>query len=401
MHTRVSSRPLWVEKGHIHRRELTNVKGKKSIRWYAVIDLPRGPNGKRRQKWHGGFATRREADLARADVLNKLKHGTYVEHTSITLEQWITGTWFALIQPQLKPSTFHSYKRNMEIHLLPRLGHVRLINLTPYLLTSTYAEILATGRQRGEGSGLSLTTVKYIHTTLHRALVDAVTSGLLENNPASRANIPRYSGQLPREQRCWSAEELSRFLELTRSHPLSMAWRIAAMTGMRRGEVLGLRWKDLDIERRQLTVARTLIAVGNQTLESTPKNGRTRVVDLDEGTFALLEHHRPKNTHPDSRIVLNPSGESPPPDGLSRAFRNAIASTDLQPIRFHDLRHTHATLSLAAGVPIRVVADRLGHSSPAFTLRRYAHVLPGMQAQAAEQFAALLLSGEKSHLLGP
>ena len=137
--------------------------------------------------------------------------------------------------------------------------------------------------------------------------------------------------------------------------------------------------------------------MGNQTLESTPKNGRIRIVDLDAGTFTRLEQHRPRDAESDSRIVLDPSGESPPPDGLSRAFRTAIASTDLQRIRFHDLRHTHATLSLAAGVPIRVVADRLGHSSPAFTLRRYAHVLPGMQAQAAEQFAALLLSG-KSHI---
>ena len=388
-------------KGHIHRRELINVKGKKSVRWYAVIDLPRGPNGKRRQKWHGGFPTRREADLARADVVNRLKHGTYVEHTSLTLEQWVTGTWLTLIEPQLKPSTFHSYKRNMEIHVLPHLGHVRLMNLTPHLLTSAYAEIMATGRKRGNGSSLSITTVQYLHTTLHRALVDAVTSGLLESNPASRAKVPRYSGILPKEQRCWSAEELAHFLEVTDPHPLSLAWRLAAMTGMRRGEVLGLRWKDVDVTRQQLTVAHTLVSAGGVVAESTPKNGKTRVVDLDDGTAALLSGRSLRNSDPDARVVLGTDHQSPKPDSLSRAFRTAISSTDLDPIRFHDLRHTHATLSLAAGVPIRVVAERLGHSSPAFTLRRYAHVLPGMQAQAAEQFAALLRSGEKPHLLRP
>ena len=379
-------------KGHIHRRETVDKRGKRRTRWYAIVDLPKGPNGKRRQKWHGGFTTRREAELVRADILRKLEHGTYVEDTTLTLEQWVTDTWMALAEPQLKPTTFYSYRRNLEVHLLPRLGHHRLRDLTPLLLTATYAEIFSFGRVRGrrKGTALAPATVQYLHIILHRVLEDARTAGLLDVNPASRARTPRHGVHEQPEQQCWTANQLRTFLEQSDHLPWSLTWRLAAMTGMRRGEVLGLRWKDVDFAARQLRVTRTLVSVGGVTRESTPKNGRPRVVDLDQGTAQLLATLRPSDVDPESRVVRGPDGCSPSPDLVSRSFKLAIAATDLPMIRFHDLRHTHATLSLASGVPVRVVAERLGHSSPGFTLRRYAHVLPGMQAQAAEVFASLL-----------
>jgi integrase len=390
-------------KGHIHRRETTDANGRRRVRWYAVVDLPRGPDGRRRQKWHGGYATRRDAELARADVLARLARGAYIERTSMSLAEWITGSWLEMAEMQLKATTLHSYRRNLELHLLPRLGHLRLGELSPTLLTSTYAELFRSGRRRGraKGAGLSPTTIHYLHAILHRALADAVTAGLLETNPASRARVPKQSATPAPEQRCWTARELALFLSETDHHPLSLAWRLAAMTGMRRGEVLGLRWKDVDLDARRLLVTRSVVVVGNDAVESTPKNGRARVVDLDAGTALLLASRSPEHVDVGSRVVVDTSGRPPSPGGLSRAFRSAIAISGVPPIRFHDLRHTHATLSLASGVPVRVVAERLGHSSPAFTLRRYAHVLPGMQAAAAETFAGLVAAHEPETEVSP
>ena len=385
-------RPLRSVKGHIHRRETVNTKGQTRVRWYTIVDIPRGPDGRRRQKWHGGFATRREAELARADVLSRLARGTYVERSSLLVSEWVLGTWLGTVETQLKPSTFHSYRRNLELHLLPRLGHLRFGDLTPARITESYAELLRSGRQRGrsKGEGLSPTTVRYLHAILHRALADAVTAGLLESNPASLVKLPRSGLTLAPELRCWSADELSAFLRQTDHLPLSLAWRLAAMTGMRRGEVLGLRWKDVSVADRRLQISRSLVVVDGSTRESTPKNGHARSIDLDAGTATLLHALRPRDGGGDSRVVVGSDGASPSPGSLSRAFRSAVAVAGVPMIRFHDLRHTHATLSLAAGVPVRVVADRLGHASAAFTLRRYAHVLPGMQAAAAETFASLL-----------
>ena len=369
-----------------------DAQGKRHVSWYAVVDLPRRADGKRRQKWHGGFATRREAEVARADILQRLALGTYIEKNSMTVNEWAKETWLQLIEPQLKPTTLHSYRRNLELHLLPRLGHLRLRDLTPLLLTSTYGEILSTGRQRGrsKGAALSVTTIHYLHSILHHLLQDALDAGLLESNPASRARLPRHGSLASPEQRCWSATELAEFLDQSAHLPFALAWRLAAMTGMRRGEVLGLRWQDVNFSTKQLHVRRTLVSVGGVTHESTPKNGRPRLVDLDEHTFRFLRAHKPLSADEGDRLILDSDGKSPAPDALSRAFRSALRTTNAPPIRFHDLRHTHATLALAAGVPLRVVAERLGHSSPAFTLRRYAHVLPGMQAQAAETFAQMI-----------
>jgi len=379
-------------KGHVHRRETIDTKGRRHVRWYAVVDLPRGPDGRRRQKWHGGFSTRREADLVRADVLSRLERGTYIEQSSVTLSEWVLGTWLGTIGTQLKPTTLHSYRRNLELHLLPRLGHLRFCDLTPSRITEAYGEILRSGRRRGrpKSGALSPTTVRYLHAILHRTLTDAVSVGLLETNPATLAKVPRVGVTPAPELRCWSAEELSEFLRLTEHLPLSLAWRLAAMTGMRRGEVLGLRWKDVNALDRRLMISRSLVVVNGSTVESTPKSGHARVVDLDAGTAAVLDGLRPRDGDETSRVVVGSDGTSTSPGALSRAFRSAVESTGLRMIRFHDLRHTHATLSLAAGVPVRVVAERLGHSSAAFTLRRYAHVLPGMQAAAAQTFADLL-----------
>lgn len=172
------------------------------------------------------------------------------------------------------------------------------------------------------------------------------------------------------------------------------------MTGMRRGEVLGLRWRDLDLDRARLSVRQTLVAVGYEVVRSTPKSHNARVIDLDAATVEQLRAHQVRQKaeraewgadyNDQDLVVAKESGEPIHPHTFSQAFERLVEKAGLRAIRLHDLRHTHASLALKAGVPVKVISERLGHESPAFTLKQYAHVIPGMQAEAAAQVAGLV-----------
>jgi integrase len=384
-------------RGHIHKRVRKASNGKETASWYVVLDVGRDAGGRRRQKWHGGFRTRREAEVARAKLVNDLHAGSYVAPDRTTLAEWVRESWLPMIEARIKPSTFDSYRSNMETHVLPRLGSRPLQHLTAAMLNALYGELLARGGARGP---LSPKTVSYIHATIHKALADAVDAGVLQRNVAERAKPPRPNRRCQREIRCWEPRELARFLECVRGTRLEAAWRLAAMTGMRRGEVLGLRWSDVDLDAQQLSVRNAVVTVAYAVLESSPKSHQSRVVDLDPETVELLRKHRARQQverelwgadYQDGDLVIaKQNGEPLHPQSFSQAFGRLVTKAGLRMIRLHDLRHTHATIAIKAGVPVKVISERLGHESPAFTLRQYAHVVPGMQAEAAQQIAALV-----------
>lgn len=172
------------------------------------------------------------------------------------------------------------------------------------------------------------------------------------------------------------------------------------MTGMRRGEILGLRWSDVDLEGARISVRHAIVTVAYAVLESTPKSHQARVIDLDPETAGMLrEHRRRQQVERDQwgsdysnndLVVAKENGEPLHPQSFSQAFERLVKRAGLRRIRLHDLRHTHATIAVKAGVPVKVISERLGHESPAFTLKQYAHVMPGMQAEAAAQIAELV-----------
>lgn len=382
--------------GHIHKRVRKTKDGKTTVRWYVVVDIGVKADGRRRQKWHGGFRTRREAEAARAKIVTELHGGTYVEPDRLTLSEWVRESWLPMMESRLKPSTLHSYQRNMEIHVLPTLGARALQQLTAPMLSALYAELM-----RGNGSRpLSAKTVSYIHTTVHKALADAVDAGVVVRNVAERVKPPRPNRRWRREIPCWEPEELAQFLKSVEGARLEVAWRLAAMTGLRRGEILGLRWCDVDLDHARISVRQALVSVGYEVLKSTPKTHQARVIDLDSQTVELLQRHRVEQEtkkldwetglEDHGLVVAKENGEPIHPQSLSQAFERLVATAGLRRIRLHDLRHTHATIAIKAGVPLKVISERLGHESPAFTLRQYAHVVPGMQAEAASQIAELI-----------
>jgi integrase len=183
---------------------------------------------------------------------------------------------------------------------------------------------------------------------------------------------------------------LKEFLDLAADHRLFATFWLAANTGMRCGELLGLRWSDIDIHEQRLSVNRALISVGYELHES---RGETRTarrtIDLDERTIAILTAISTGREY-DAYLFCHDDGTPIHPHVVSDAFKKLVARSPLPRIRFHDLRHTHATLLFKAGVPIKVVSERLGHATPGFTMATYQHVLPGMQQEAARTFAAIL-----------
>jgi integrase len=383
--------------GHIHKRVHTGKNGKQTTRWYVVVDVGMAVDGRRRQKWHGGFRTRKEAEIARAKLVDDLHTGSYVVPGRLTFAEWVRNSWLPMTEGRVKPSTFHSYRQNMEIHVLPALGSRPLQQLTVMMLNALYA------RLQSEGSGhgaLSAKTVRYIHTIVHKALEDAVDAGLAAKNVADRAKPPRPSRLSTREVGSWEAHELAQFLASVRGTRLEAVWRLAAMTGMRRGEVLGLRWADVDLAGARLSVRHAVVAVAYEVIESTPKSHNARVIDLDPETVELLQTHRQQQMQERKEwgvdyenqdlIAAREDGSPIHPHSFSQSFGRLIKRAGLRTIRLHDLRHTHATLALQAGVPVKVISERLGHESPAFTLKQYAHVIPGMQAAAAALVAELI-----------
>jgi integrase len=315
----------------------------------------------------------------------------------------------------LAPSTHASYAKNCRLHLKPALGDIPLARLTGARISAHYRQLERSGRQDHEsGTGLSPRTVRYVHTILKAALREAVAQGLLATNPADRATPPAARAAKAPEIHPWTGPQLSSFLAWgdERGSADAVAWRVLAYTGCRRGELLALRWRDLDVDAARLSVRRSVGVIktkgkGEQLIEGATKSGRERVVDLDPKTIAALRGWRLARAGLDLRLARDESlvfgdleGGYLNPDRFSRRFTRSLAlarsqlGVDALPIiRIHDLRHSHASLLLAAGVPVKVVSERLGHATVMITMEIYAHTLPGMQAEAAAKFAAIIEGG--------
>jgi integrase len=364
----------------------------------VVVELDRDPiTGKRRQKWTSGYRTKRDAERALSEIIASVHGGSYVEPTRQTLAEF-TREWLAAIKPTIRPSTHYSYSRNLQLHVLPHLGSVQLRRVDAGMLNTLYAALLADGRKDYAGGGLSPRSVRYIHTIIHRALKDAVKWGRLARNPAEAADPPKAAGRP--ESTTWTADQLRTFLEGTRSNRYSAAYLLLATTGLRRGEALGLRWQDLDLDASRASIRQTIIVIKHTVMIGTPKTAKgRRTVTLDSGTVTALREHRKQQAAErllmgagwtDNDLVFcHPDGAMVHPERFSRGFTEAVCRLGLPRIRLHDLRHGWATLALQAGIHPKVVQERLGHANIGITLDTYSHVTAGLHENAAEDVAAL------------
>jgi integrase len=370
------------------------------VRWTIKYVIPNPDGGPGKAVRRKGYVSQRDAQKALRQALKSIDEGAYVDAKGVTLSVYLDG-WLAALH--LKESTIEDYSKCLRLHVIPHIGSVRLDALTPTRLNALYVSL-------GQGGGLSPAYVRHVHVVLRRALEAAVEDDLLVRNPADRARPPTGESVRPPEMKVWTAEQARDFLLWAEEHRAAhfIAWRLIAYTGMRRGEAVGLTWSDIDLSASRLTVRRSIGVVTRdhktRSLIGSPKTGRSRVIDLDGETVAHLKSWRSQRAalglgliHADAYVLGRADGSHICPNSLYKRFVDHQAAfarhrpDDILPtIRLHDLRHTHATALLAAGIPVKVVSERLGHSDVTTTLRTYTHVLPGMQAEAAEAFASLL-----------
>jgi integrase len=347
----------------------------------VVLDLGKGPDGKRIRKWHPGYPNEKAAERARVELLAALGRGTYVEPSKRAVGPFLREDWLPGLRAQVRPSTWAEHRSKVEVHLVPAIGGVLLQRLNPGHLNTLYADLLE--------RGLSARTVLHVHATIRRALADATRWGLVPRNVALLASPPRPNRP---ELQVWTAADLRSFLAFVEGDRLYALWLLAASTGMRRGEVLGLQWPDVDLGRARVAVRRSLVTVGHRVVVSEPKTAKgRRSVALDPATVAGLKALRKHQTverlawgpaWTDSGLVFTREDGRPlHPREVTRAFTRHVLAAGLPVIRLHDLRHTHATLALAAGVHPKVVQERLGHANIAITLDTYSHAVPALERE--------------------
>jgi len=347
-------------------------------------------DGRRRQVTQSGFPTKRAAELALAEAIAREDAGVAEVHGLTVgdyLRQWLAG------KRALRDSSRRNYESDIRRYLEPALGRLRLADLRPHHIDLCYGDLLAdpTGR-------VTAATVRHAHATLRAALNTAVKRRLIPWNPALHVELP--SQDRP-PVTVWTPEQLGRFLDATGEHRLYALFHLIAVAGLRRGEALGLHWQDVDFERGAIHVRLQLVDAGGGARLGPPKTKRSsRVVPLDQGTVAVLHAHRVAQQrdravwgdawHDTDLVFTREDGRALRPDSVTHLFWQLTARAGVPRIRLHDVRHTSASVALAAGVPIKVVSDRLGHSSTAITADLYTHVIPAVAQDAAERIAALI-----------
>jgi integrase len=384
---------------------------KRGHTWSYVIRVKDAETGVSKPRWVGGFPTDDDAKAARDEARVKARRGEYIDRSRITVADYL-AEWVEAHAMEVKPRTLLDYRSCIRLYVNPRIGHVRLQAVRPSTITKLYRDLLTDGGQRGRP--LAVATVVHLHAILRKAFHDAaVIDGLIERNPVERAKRPRSQAQEPGT--VWSPPQLQSFLTEARGHRLSAFFHLAAYTGARRGELLNLRWADVNLDGRQITITGSTAVVGGQRIEGTTKSGRTRVVAIDGETASVLREHRLLQAAErerlgdawlgtiDGHVFTTGWGGPLYPDTVTTLMGKIIKAHNERPgvhplphARLHDLRHIHATTLLLAAVPVHVVAARLGHADPSVTLRVYAHVIRSAEASAADVFARTMKAGNET-----
>lgn len=395
-------------------------------RWRVTYDLLPGPDGDRRRTTKRGFRTVKDANRFRREALSRHEQGLGRdpargrERLADYLRAWLAGL-------SVKATTRADYRQSIECYIAPRIGGVRLEQLTPEHLDRLYRSLEANGKRHGpcrtdgrtcqvqgcapaHHDGLKAKSVRNVHGCIHVALEAAVQRGYVPRNVADLANPPKAKRARSRNARdkCWTRDQLVAFLDHSRDasdrlHPL---WFLIATTGLRRAETLALRWTDIDLDQARLTIRQT-VTVANGIIvwqDDAKSDDSERILALDARTVALLREHRTRQLQErlaagpawstDERdqelLFTRPDGTAIPPKRASQMFTRRVDAAALPRIGVHGLRHTWATLALRAGVPVKVVSERIGHADPAVTMQVYAHALEGDDAIAAETTAAAI-----------
>ena len=374
-------------------------KSGKTIGWRAAVTVGINEDGSQQRRWVSG-KTQGEVQEKLRGLQSDIHTGMLADTDDMTVKDYL-ALWVERKEREgLKPNTVQSYRETVHRSIVPYLGKVRLEKLRPldieHMLTKMHKD------------GKSTSTGRYALLVLKMALKQAVHWQMLPRNAADAVRPPKVERQ---EMQFWTPGEVANFLAHTETHRLHAVFYLALMTGMRRGELLGLRWQDVDLENSSLTVRHNLVEVqgegvpgkkrnGKETVSSrrveltTPKTKASRrTLKLSAGTVSkLIEHQRRQQAEKtqaaeawqeEGFVFAGPAGGHTMPDALSNYYTRLVKESGVRPIRFHDMRHTAASLMIRRGIPIKTVSERLGHTDVAFTLRIYVHLYDEQRAEAA------------------
>lgn len=359
-------------------------------RFYAVIYEGRDlVTGKERRKWHPARTDRAEAERLAARLAAEENKRTDAVR-SLTFGAYLTSQWLPAKKLHLATSTYRGYERNVRLHIVPVLGRINIRRLRYQQIESLYDSLL----HPTEGRALAPKTVYEIHLIIRGALTDACRRGLVSRNVALVARAPKQRSLQRIEGKSLTEDELRQLLRAAAGHRFFPIYWLTAMTGMRRNEVLGLKWPDIDFKKKRIALNRGLVAVGYELHQTRGKTKTARrSIDLDETTLAVLAGWQAFQAAEFAAIGIEPEepwvftdrdGNPVHPHAVYQTFGRIVRNAGLSRMRFHDLRHTHGSLLLKEGVPVKVVSERLGHAHIAHTIQIYQHLLPGMQADAAD-----------------
>jgi integrase len=373
-------------KGHIRERS--------PGRWAIVIDMRDPTTGKRRRKWHGFAGTKRQAQVECARLIAAMDAGTYIEPSKIALEAYLDA-WLTDIRSRVSPRTHERYGEIARKSIVPVLGKVMLKDLRPAQISRAYSDMLESGRRKG--GGLSPRTVLHIHRTLKQALAQAVEWGTIGRNPCDAVRPPKVA---PAKMHTYSVEETIDLIEAMRGTRLFAAVLLAVLCGLRRGEIAALRWGQVDLNASSIAVIQSAEQTRAGVRYKEPKSGHARKIALSPMVVKELRAHRLRQSKEllrlgikvtdETFVVTREDGFPLQPQTLTHDWERKISKTTLPRLRFHDLRHAHATHMLASGVHPKIASERLGHSKIAVTLDLYSHVLPGMQEDAVAKVDAAM-----------
>jgi len=381
--------------------------------WEIKFDLGCDPlTGRRITKYVTFRGTKRKAQEELTRLLGQRNDGTYVEPTKMTVAQYLQHWLEADIDRRVATRTAVRHRGIVEKNIIPRLGHVPVRKLTAAHIEAFEAELQREGwvkaraKKKREGEeviteekrALSAQTVLHVHRTLSQALGHAVRLGVLFKNPAKQVKPPRPPS---REIKILDKGEMATVLSAAKSAALHLPVLIAVTTGIRRGELLALRWSDIDLKASTLTVNQSLERIKGKYEFKPPKTRKSRrTISLPAIAVEALREHRREQLEerlklglgrdPGTLVFSRVNGQPMDPDTLSKSFRRLVAAAKVTPITFHGLRHTHISHLLMEGVHVKVVSERAGHANVTTTLTVYAAYIPTMQADAALRVDAWL-----------
>ena len=367
-------------------------------RWAIIIDDPN--SGTRKRRWHSFKGTKRQAQIECARLISEMQNGSYLAPDKTTFAEF-AERWLTHVKSQVSPKSHERYSEIMRKNVVPLIGAVVLTKLKPAVISEAYAKALESGRRDGTG-GLSPRTVHHMHRLIRQSLAQAVKWELLTRNPADAVDPPRVERTA---MNTYTLPQTGELIDAMRGTRLFVPTLLAVLLGMRRGEIAALRWKAVDLDTGQLAVIESAEQMNGTVRLKPPKNGRSRTVALATTITEELRAHRAAQAQEllklgvrlseDHFVCTHADGRMMQPTWITHEWIALISETDLPRIRFHDLRHAHATHMLAGGIHPKIASERLGHSKVGITLDLYSHVMPGMQENAAAQVDAALQAAMK------